>query len=397
MKKFFLAVFGAVLLFLGLGVLTENIGAKFNSDEKALALIRQARMAIGGDAALAEIKGLSIKGSSTHTFDIDGVARTETGESEIVMQLSGVLARKMSIGDRQLAATGSVVEGIRWNSATEGATETITLSRSGEPSEARSETKIIVKRVDGSSEPADAVKTITMNGEPIEVRAKTVILNGKDGQALTIGQESTDVIVLNRDGENTVFAKRIDGGSAGEANIDGNVVKVRSIPGKAVRSNELARLALMLLLTPPKGLDVSYRYAGEGNIGGIDVNTIDADIDGSIIKLHLDRYSNFPVAINYSEAKMMAIAFKGSTDGEVASADVKTREFKMVGVSGDQNEDRQVRLSDFRSVNGVLLPYQWTTYVGETVIDSFAVASYEVNPAETPITRGTIKVIGREK
>jgi len=41
----------------------------------------------------------------------------------------------------------------------------------------------------------------------------------------------------------------------------------------------------------------------------------------------------------------------------------------------------QVRFTDYRSVNGVQLPYHWTTSANGALDETFDVTNYEVNPA----------------
>ena len=53
MNKFFISIAFAVLFFAGLGSLVEKAGARFKSDERALVLLKQARLAIGGEQAVA--------------------------------------------------------------------------------------------------------------------------------------------------------------------------------------------------------------------------------------------------------------------------------------------------------------------------------------------------------
>ena len=52
MKRFIFSILCVSVFFIGVGSLVERTGAKFKSDEKALALIDKARQAIGGDAAV---------------------------------------------------------------------------------------------------------------------------------------------------------------------------------------------------------------------------------------------------------------------------------------------------------------------------------------------------------
>ena len=55
--------------FIGLGALVDRAGATLKSDAKALELIRLARVAIGGDANINNVRSMTIAGNSTHFFD----------------------------------------------------------------------------------------------------------------------------------------------------------------------------------------------------------------------------------------------------------------------------------------------------------------------------------------
>ena len=98
MKKFIVSILGVSVFCIGLGALVERAGASFKSDEKAIALIKQARLAIGGEQSIAEVRSMIIKGNTTVTFNIDGTARTENGETEIAMQLPDKLSKMVKIG-----------------------------------------------------------------------------------------------------------------------------------------------------------------------------------------------------------------------------------------------------------------------------------------------------------
>src|SRR4051812_3524582 len=98
MKRFLVSALCISVFFLGLGTLIEKVGARFKSDDKALALIKAARTAIGGDDSIAAIQSLRIKGTTTNTFKVDGTERTERGDTEIAMQLPDKLSKMVRIG-----------------------------------------------------------------------------------------------------------------------------------------------------------------------------------------------------------------------------------------------------------------------------------------------------------
>ncbi len=79
MKRFIVTTLCVSVFFLGLGALAENVGAKFKSDEKALDLVRKARLAIGGDQALSGVRSLVVKGSTTFHTNAEGMAPMDSG------------------------------------------------------------------------------------------------------------------------------------------------------------------------------------------------------------------------------------------------------------------------------------------------------------------------------
>ena len=56
MKRFIFSILCVAVFFIGLGALVEKTGAKFKSDERALALIAKSRQAIGGDTAISSVR-----------------------------------------------------------------------------------------------------------------------------------------------------------------------------------------------------------------------------------------------------------------------------------------------------------------------------------------------------
>lgn len=87
MKKFILTVLCVSVFFIGLGSLIDTVGAKLKSDERALALLKQARQAIGGEANINNVRSLTAKGKAAHVFYFNGTDKTQTGEFEMALQL----------------------------------------------------------------------------------------------------------------------------------------------------------------------------------------------------------------------------------------------------------------------------------------------------------------------
>jgi hypothetical protein len=368
MKKFFVYVTCVSMFFVLLGAMVDSVGAKFKSDAKALEIIAKARQAVGGDAALAEVRSLIIKGQTTHTMKIEGVDKIEQGQTEIVMQLPDKLMKKITIGEGEMGeASAMKSHDVMIFRKGDGA---IAEGRDGEFTTSDGK-KIVIRKVEGGNAEfkSENDKTFTV----------TVDATGAKG-----GENVEEITTT--DGKK-VIVRKIEGAGHGENVIhDGKEMKFKRVAGgeahEGMRQNELLRYTLSLLLSAPGGMDVSYTFVGEGNVEGVSVNTVDASFAGATFRMHFDKGTNLPVALVYTRHKMPNIIFRTTKDGapaEAVSKEMKVFTHKIDG-PGEMAE-HLVRFADYRSVNGVQLPYKWTTSVAGQTTEVFDVTSFEVNPA----------------
>ena len=63
MKRFIISVLCVSVFFIGLGGLVEKTSANFKSDARALELIRLARIAVGGEANIKNVRSMTINGN----------------------------------------------------------------------------------------------------------------------------------------------------------------------------------------------------------------------------------------------------------------------------------------------------------------------------------------------
>lgn len=355
MKRFTISILCVSVFFIGLGALTDSVGAKFKSDEKALALIKQARLALGGDAALAEVRSLVIVGKSSQTFKIDGVERTEQGETEIALQLPDKLMKMIRIGNHVGAEAGEKIMNKQVDVVVLRDDKDAKPLLDGENSENANRDgvkKIIIKKGNGTTEE----------------------LNGSDHKII-LRKGATD-----EGGKTAVFEKEIEARHG------------------AMRQNELLRTAFSLLLTAPDGLDVSYQFGGETDVDGTTCNIVVAEFGGSSFKLFLNRASSLPVMMTYQGHKMPKIVKMRSDAPKSADGEKDTVIFtrKLAGPDAETAEF-QVRFSDYRSVNGIQLPYKWTRTVGGQADETLDVTSYEINPANIAEKFGHQKAFVRTK
>ena len=416
MKRFVISVLAVAVFFVGLGSLVEKAGAKFKSDEKALDLVRKARVAIGGDAAISAVQSMRIVGQTTRTIKVDGADRSEQGETEIALQFPDKLMKSVKIGHdngQGLFETriDKQVDVVVVGEAKEGQKMKIVADGNNDGAIAR---KIIIRKDDGTvqeltgDEAAKFVAKADHPGMPGGVHTITLKKNA-DGTIEQVGGEA---------GQH-VFVTKADGNGGGTAtftskdgktfNVEGqNVVMARTAAGSVggMKDNELLRTTLSLLLTAPQGMDVSYTFGGESNVDGTDCNVVVAEFGGASYRISLSKSSNLPVMLSYSAPKMPMIFARTmapkageqlkdvviTTDqpivmdrtmapknGETPKGNVMfTR--SVAGEAGPMAE-YSVKFSDFRAVNGVQLPYKWTRSVGGATDEVFDVTNYEINPA----------------
>ena len=108
---------------------------------------------------------------------------------------------------------------------------------------------------------------------------------------------------------------------------------------------------------------------------------VNAEFAGTTFKLYLGQTSNLPVMMTYTGMKMpMMMKFKSEAP---KSGEPKADVVFMRKADGPPRETAEfnVKFSDYHSVNGIQLPFNWTQTVGGAADETFDVTSYDINPA----------------
>lgn len=349
MKKFLVSILCTAVFFIGLGSLVEKSSAKFKSDEKALALIAQARQAIGGDANIKNVRGMTIIGNSTHTFVMEGTERNEGGKLEINLELPGKFSKKSRIGN---------LAGAEGDADVHKEFDVIITKRNGDVKNADDGKKVvIVKKGDGT--------VLTEDIKPADGERK-IILKKEDGTVREIKPGDKDTFVFER-----------APGAVWKTENGKTVVleKERSAAG-AVRQNEMFRTLFALLLSAPEGTDANYLYAGEATVDGYSTDVIEVRSNGSSFKLYLDKFTHLPRMLSYAATPAIKI-FKTEKQPSDAPKDTLTFERKL---NKAESVEHQVKFSDFRYVGSLQLPHRWTQTVGGKLSETIEITGYEINP-----------------
>ena len=395
MKRLIIAAICVSLTFVGIGTIAETVAGKLKSDEKALDIIRKARVAIGGDAAIGGVRSFIIKGQSSKTFSIDGTERTEQGETEIVFESPNRLFRMMKFGDQTAAAGPGIVEkNVEVVVLTGDADGPHKMILEGKDGEIVSEdgTKVLVSKIrtaDGSNgefKTEDGNKVFVRKIEGAEGgsgETKVFVRRMADGEQNT---EDVDVKeIATADGKKFTIVRKIgEPGEAASGEGAKRVAVARTLDGAhgPKRDNELFRTMLSLLLTAPEGMDVEYTYAGETSVEGTAANAVLASFGGSNVKLYFDSSSNLPLAMSYvGHPSMVIMKMRRADPGAAPVSDKDVVKFERKLAGPDAQVEHFVRFADYRSVNGLLLPYRWTTNVAGKQSEVFDVSSFDLNPA----------------
>ncbi len=342
MQRFIVSVLCVSVFFTGLGVLVEKTSASLKSDDKALELLRRARVAVGGDSAIGGVKSMTISGKVTKTFEIEGAARNENGEVEINFELPNKMSRSLKFG----SGDGNALVDKRVD--------------------------VVVVKKDGD----DNLQWKTEDGDGSGTRQFTIVK--KDGTSEDVRIDGRTPVVIRKTDGDTIVSE--DGKTA---EVDGKKVTMRRadelVTGEKMRSNELFRTTLSLLLSAPEGTDVSYTYAGEGAVDGAMCDIIAANDGGSTFKLYLDKSTSLPRMIAYQAPKPFMI-FMRSKDDKNPTVDGEKRVFTRK-IDAPEMAEFQIKFSDYRATGGLQLPFKWTQTVGGKADEVIDITDYEINPA----------------
>lgn len=377
---------------LGLGALVESVGARFKSDQKALDLVAKARQALGGDAALKNVQSLRIVGKTSQSSKTNGVDTLAQGETEIALQLPDKLMRTVRFGKSDGSGSHDAIVNSEVNVVVASPLKEMVVAMGGEGTWVEGTgsgevKKFVFKNENGaiqelSGDEAKRVVTVRGAGEGGE---RVLVIRKSDGSVEQLtGAEAEKMLNATREAHRTTFSRK-EGHEAGKAE---HVAVLEHAPGgmafkhSGTRNNEMLRLTLSLLMTSPEGMDVSYTFGGEGLVDGTACNIVVAEAAGSSYKIYLSPSTDLPVMLAYqgSRRPVMVRFSKDKTEAE-ASAAAGARIFQRTGVPTPEAADFTVKFSDYRTVDGIQLPFRWTQSVAGVVDETFDVTSFELNPA----------------
>jgi hypothetical protein len=153
---------------------------------------------------------------------------------------------------------------------------------------------------------------------------------------------------------------------------------------------EFARYLLATVLRAPTSLAVQYTYAGESEVEDTQADAIDVSGPNNFaVRLFFDKKTHLPLLLSYRGRKpRIMTSFVRSADPHVKPEDAVKKaqaetEKKIAAEQPAKPEevDFFIRLTEYRKVNGVMLPHKLTFLTESEVSEQFDVTKYQLNPA----------------
>jgi hypothetical protein len=203
--------------------------------------------------------------------------------------------------------------------------------------------------------------------------------------SLIAGVEVTRVRALDGD---KAWTDTSSGGGAGNTRVMILPPKTSGDNIEAAREkwmqSELARLALGLLLAQPSSQSFELTYAGEAEAQDGRADVLDVKTPGGPgMRLFLDQKTHRPLMISYRGVPPRVNMNKTTTTNK-ADLDkiIKEKTAGAAPVGAHPDTEIQLVFSDYRQVNGVLLPHRMSKVADGKVFEELEVTKYKLNPAE---------------
>jgi hypothetical protein len=204
------------------------------------------------------------------------------------------------------------------------------------------------------------------------------------------GAHLTRINGLN--GDQTFRDARTSGGGGGmmivRAGPENPGPQVQAGMLRSVRA-EFARYVIAWLLTSPPGQILEFSYVGEAQADEGRAEVIDVkSADDFALRLFLDKESHRPLMVTYRGAQPMMVmrtigapaASREEAEKHVKEIQEKTRKEMESNPPEPKTVEIQMYLSDYREVDGVLLPHQISRSVNGEVTEEWEVTKFKINP-----------------
>ena len=204
------------------------------------------------------------------------------------------------------------------------------------------------------------------------------------------GAHLTRISGLN--GDQTFRDARTSGGGGGmvivRAGPENPASQVQAGMLRAVRA-EFARYVIAWLLTSPPGQSLEFSYVGEAQADEGRAEVIDVkSADDFAVRLFLDKETRRPLMLSYRGTqpvlmmRMMGGPSASREEAEKHAKEIQEKNRKEMEspLPEQKTVEIQMYLSDYREVDGVLLPHHISRSVNGEVTEEWEVTKFRINP-----------------
>jgi hypothetical protein len=156
---------------------------------------------------------------------------------------------------------------------------------------------------------------------------------------------------------------------------------------RRIYTAEFSRYLLAIILTPPPSLAVEYKYAGESDVEDVPADVIDVSGPNNFAtRVFFDKKSHMPLLLSYRGPKprivtMTRQAGSGPKPEDVAKARAEAeKKMQAEAPAAPEEVDFYIRMTDYKKVGGVTLPYKLTFLTENEVSEEFEISKYQLNP-----------------
>jgi len=156
---------------------------------------------------------------------------------------------------------------------------------------------------------------------------------------------------------------------------------------RRIYTAEFSRYLLAIILTPPPSLAVEYKYAGESDVEDTQADVIDVSGPNKFaVRVFFDKKSHMPLLLSYRGPKPRIMTMTRQAGSAPKAEDVaKAREEAEKKMQAEappvpEEVDFYIRMTDYKKVGGVMVPYKLTFLTENEVSEEFEISKYQFNP-----------------
>ena len=151
---------------------------------------------------------------------------------------------------------------------------------------------------------------------------------------------------------------------------------------------EFTRYLLAILIMPPPSVSVEYKYVGESDVEDAHADVIEVTGPEKLaVRLFFDKQTHLPLLLSYRGIKpRMMMSFKAPADKNAKTEELekKAKEEAAKKMASEpmpkpEEVDFFIRLTEYKKVNGLLLPHKLTFLTETDVSEEFQISKYLLN------------------